>query len=54
MKSVVEFFYFEIPLAPLEILRANLPGRFGLLERLFCTGQAAPLKGLVEFQNEKF
>ena len=34
VKSGLEFFYFEIPLAPSEI-PANLPGYFSL----FCTGQ---------------
>ena len=53
MKSALEFFYFEILLAPSEI-PANLPGQFSLSEQTLLYWAAATLKGLVEFQNQKF
>jgi hypothetical protein len=53
MKSGLEFFYFEILLAPSEI-PANLPGQFSLSWQTFLHWEAATLKGLVEFQNKKF
>ena len=53
MKSDLEFFYFEIILAPSEI-PANLTGQFSLSGQNFLHWAAATLKGLVEFQNKKF
>ena len=53
MKSGLDFFYFEIPLAPSEI-PANLPGRFSLIGQIVLQWAAATLKGLVEFQIEQF
>jgi hypothetical protein len=53
VKSGIEFFYLEILLAPSE-LPANLPGQFSLSGQIFLHWAAATLKGLVEFQNEKF
>ena len=55
MKSGLEFFYFEILLAPSE-KPANLPGQFSLSRQIFLhwAWAAATLKGLVGFQNKKF
>ena len=53
MKSGLEFFHFEIPLAPSEI-PAKLPGRFSLSGQIFLHWAAATLKWLEEFQNKKF
>ena len=54
VKSGLEFFYFEIVLAPSE-LPANLPGQFSLPGQIFLHWAAAvTLKGLVQFQNKKF
>ena len=53
VKSGLVFFIFEILLAPSE-LAANLPGQFSLSGQLFLHWAAATLKGLGEFQNEKF
>ena len=50
VKSGLEFFYFEILLAP-SVLPANLPGQFSLSGQMFLHWAAATLKGLVEFQN---
>ena len=44
VKSGVEFFYFEILLAPSE-LPANLPGQFSLSRQIFLHWVAATLKG---------
>ena len=49
MKSGVEFFYFEIPLAPSEIL-ANLPGQFKLSGQISLHRAAETLKGSVNFK----
>jgi hypothetical protein len=46
-------FYFEIERAPSEI-PANLPGQFSLSGQIFLHWAAATLKGLIQFQNEKF
>ena len=53
LKSSLEFFHFEILLAP-SVLPANLPGQFSLSGQTFLHWAAAIMKGLVEFQNEKF
>ena len=45
-------FYLEILLAPSE-LRANLTGQLSLSGQHFLHWEAATVKGLVEFQNEK-
>ena len=52
VKSGLEFFYFEIHRAPLEI-PANMLGQFSLLGQMFLHWAAATLKGLVQFQNKK-
>ena len=52
VKSGLEFF-FEIHRAPSEI-PANLPGQFSPNGQIFWNWAAATLKGLGEFQNEKF
>ena len=52
MKSGLEFFYFEILLAPSEV-PANLPGQFSLSGQTFLHWAAATLKGQVEFQYKK-
>ena len=52
MKSGLEFFYFEILLAPSEI-PANLPGQFSLSGQKILHWAAASLKGRGEFQNKK-
>ena len=52
VKSGVNFFYFEIQLAPSEI-PANLPGQLSLSGQIFLHWAAATLKGLGEFQNKK-
>ena len=51
VKRCLEFFFFEIPLAPLEI-PANQPGQFSLSGQIFLHWAAATLKGHVEFQND--
>ena len=52
MKCGLDFFYFEILLAPSEI-PANLPGQFSFSGQIFLHWAAATLNGLVEFQNKK-
>ena len=52
VKSGLDFFYFEILLAPSE-LPTNLPGQFSLSSQIVLHWAAATLKGLVEFQNKK-
>ena len=53
VKSGLDFFYFEIIRAPLEI-PANLPGQFSQYGQIFLHWAAATLKGHVGFQNKKF
>ena len=45
--------YFEIHRAPSEI-PANLSGQFSLSGQIFLHWTVVTLKGLSEFQNEKF
>ena len=52
VKSGLDFSYFEILLAPLEI-PANLPGQFSLSGQIFLHCAAATLKELVGFQKKK-
>ena len=52
VKSGLDFFYFEILLAPSEI-PANLPGQFSPSRQIFLHWAAATLEGLVGFQNKK-
>ena len=47
VKSGLEFFYFEILLAPSEIA-VNLPGQFSLSGQIFLQWAAATLNGLSE------
>ena len=51
MKSGLEFFYFEILLAPSEI-SANLPGQLSPSWQIFWHWAAATLKELGQFQNK--
>jgi hypothetical protein len=51
VKSGLDFFSFEIPLAPSEIL-ANLQGQFSLSGQIILHWAAATLKGRVEFKNK--
>ena len=53
VKTGLEFFYFENLQGPSE-MPAYLPGQFSLSGHIFLHWAAATLKGLVEFQNEKF
>ena len=53
VKSGLDFLNFEILLA-LSELPASLPSQFSLPGQIFLHWAAASLKGLVEFQNEKF
>ena len=52
VKSGLDFFYFEILLAPSEI-PTNLPGQFSLSGQIFLHWAAATLKELAKFQNKK-
>ena len=53
VKSGLEFFYFEIERAPLDII-ANCQANSAFLGRLFALHwPAATLKGHGEFQNKK-
>ena len=52
VKSGIDSFYFEILLAPSELL-SDLRGQFSLSGQIFLHSAAATVKGLVEFQNKK-